>query len=50
MTLLLGFLAAIAISLAAAAAAEHLNPSLGTSEEVRELLDVPVLASVPTID
>ena len=50
MTLLLGFLAAIAISLAAAAAAEHLNPSLRTSEEVRELLDVPVLASVPTID
>jgi capsular polysaccharide biosynthesis protein len=50
MTLLLGFLAAIAIGLAAAAAAEHLNPSLRTSEEVRELLDVPVLASVPTID
>lgn len=46
MTLLVGFLAAIAGSLAVAAAAEHLNPSLRTSEEVQELLDVSVLALV----
>jgi uncharacterized protein involved in exopolysaccharide biosynthesis len=49
-TLLIGFLAAIAVSLAAAGAAEHLNPSLRTSAEVRELLDVPVLALVSTDD
>lgn len=44
--LLVGFLAAIALSLAVAAAAEHLNPSLRTSEEVQKLLDVSVLALV----
>jgi uncharacterized protein involved in exopolysaccharide biosynthesis len=49
-TLLIGFLAAIAVSLAAAGAAEHLNPSLRTSAEVQELLDVPVLALVSTGD
>src|SRR5260370_37268376 len=50
MTLLLGFLPAIAISLASAAAAEHFNPSLMTSEEVPELLDLPAVTSVPSTD
>jgi uncharacterized protein involved in exopolysaccharide biosynthesis len=48
MALLMGLIAAIAGSLAAAAAAEHLNPSLRTSDEVEKLLDVSVLALVST--
>jgi uncharacterized protein involved in exopolysaccharide biosynthesis len=44
--LLAGLLAAIAVSVAALAAAEYLNPSFRTSEDVQESLDVPVLASV----
>jgi hypothetical protein len=50
MTLLVGFVAAIAVSLLVAAAAEHFNPSLRTSEEVQELLNVPVLALISTAD
>ncbi len=50
MTLLVGFFAAIAVSLVVAAAAEHFNPSLRTSEEVQELLNVPVLALISTGD
>jgi len=50
MTLLVGFFAAIAVSLVVAAAAEHFNPSLRTSGEVQELLDVPVLALISTPD
>lgn len=48
MALLVGFLAAIAGSLAAAAAAERLSPSLRTSDEVQQLLNVSVLASIST--
>lgn len=48
MTLLVGFLAAIAGSLAVVAMAERLNPSLRTSEEVEKLLDVSVLALLST--
>jgi uncharacterized protein involved in exopolysaccharide biosynthesis len=44
--LLAGLFAAIAVSVAALAAAEYLNPSFRTSEDVQESLDVPVLASV----
>jgi uncharacterized protein involved in exopolysaccharide biosynthesis len=44
--LLAGLLAAIAVSVAALATAEYLNPSFRTSEDVQESLDVPVLASV----
>jgi capsular polysaccharide biosynthesis protein len=39
---------AIAVSLTAAAAAEYLNPSLRTAVDVKEFLDLPVLASVST--
>jgi len=48
MALLVGFLAAIAGGLAAAAAAERLSPSLRTSDEVQQLLNVSVLASIST--
>ena len=48
MALLVGFLAAIVGSLAAAAAAERLSPSLRTSDEVQRLLNVSVLASIST--
>ena len=48
MALSVGFLAAIAGSLAAAAAAERLSPSLRTLDEVQELLSVSVLASIST--
>ena len=48
MSLLVGLLGAIAGSLAMAVVAEHLNPSLRTSEEAERLLDVPVLALVST--
>jgi len=44
--LLAGLLAAIGVSAAALVAAEYLNPSFRTSEDVEESLDVPVLASV----
>ena len=45
-TLLIGLLAAIALSLAAAATAEYCNPSLKNSVDVVEFLEVPVLASI----
>ena len=49
-TLLAGFFAAIATSVAAAVAAEYLNPSLRTADDVMEFLDVPVLAAVSSRD
>ena len=48
LALLAGLLAAIVVSIAAAVAAEYLNPSLKTADDVREFLDVPVVASVST--
>ena len=48
MALLVGLLAAIAGSLAAAAAAERWSPSLRTADEVQQLLNVSVLASIST--
>jgi uncharacterized protein involved in exopolysaccharide biosynthesis len=45
MILLVGLLAGIAVSLGVAVAAEFLNPSLVTSDDVIEYLDLPVLAS-----
>jgi uncharacterized protein involved in exopolysaccharide biosynthesis len=48
LTLLVGLLAGILVSLSVAAAAEYLNPSLVTSDDVKEFLDVPVLASIST--
>jgi uncharacterized protein involved in exopolysaccharide biosynthesis len=46
--LLAGLLAAIAVSVVVLEAAEYLNPSFRTSDDVQESLDVPVLASVST--
>ena len=46
LTLLIGLFVAIAASLTAAAASEYLNPSLRTAVDVKEFLDLPVLASV----
>lgn len=45
-TVFIGLFAAIAMSLAAATAAEYLNPSLKRPIEVVEFLDLPVLASI----
>jgi uncharacterized protein involved in exopolysaccharide biosynthesis len=46
LVLLFGLLAAIVFSLGAAVVAEYLDPSLRTSEDIKEFLDLPVLASV----
>ena len=46
LVLLFGFLAAIVFSLGAAVVAEYLDPSLRTSEDIKEFLDLPVLASL----
>jgi len=46
LVLFLGFLAAIIVSLGVAVVAEYLDPSLRTSEDIQEFLDLPVLASV----
>jgi len=46
--LLAGLLAGIVVSLCVAVAAEYLNPSLVTTEDVKDFLDVPVLASFST--
>jgi capsular polysaccharide biosynthesis protein len=46
LVLLLGLLAAIVVSLGVAGVAEYLDPSLRTSEDIKEFLDLPVLASV----
>jgi polysaccharide biosynthesis transport protein len=46
LVLLLGLLAAIVVSLGAAVVAEYLDPSLRTSEDIKDFLDLPVLASV----
>ena len=44
--LFLGLLAAMVVSLGVAVVAEYLDPSLRTSEDIKEFLDLPVLASV----
>ena len=44
--LLVGLLAGIVVSVAVARAAEFVNPSLVTPDDVKEFLDVPVLASI----
>jgi len=46
LVLFLGFLAAFVVSLGVAVVAEYLDPSLKTSEDIKEFLDLPVLASV----
>jgi uncharacterized protein involved in exopolysaccharide biosynthesis len=46
LVLLLGLLAAIVVSMGVAVVAEYLDPSLRTSEDIKEYLDLPVLASV----
>jgi len=46
LALFLGFLAAFVVSLGVAVVAEYLDPSLKTSEDIKEFLDLPVLASV----
>jgi len=46
LVLLLGLLAAIVCSLGVAVVAEYLDPSLRTPEDIKEYLDLPVLASV----
>ena len=46
LVLFLGLLAAIVVSLGVAGVAEYLDPSLRTSEDIKEFLDLPVLASV----
>ena len=44
--LLVGLAMALLVALSAAVAAEFLNPSLVTPDDVQEFLDVPVLASI----
>ncbi len=46
LVLLFGLVAAIVVSLGIAVVAEYLDPSLRTSEDIKEFLDLPVLASV----
>jgi uncharacterized protein involved in exopolysaccharide biosynthesis len=46
LVILLGLLAAIIVSLGVAVVAEYLDPSLRTTEDIKEFLDLPVLASV----
>jgi uncharacterized protein involved in exopolysaccharide biosynthesis len=46
LVLFLGLVAAIVVSLGVAVVAEYLDPSLRTSEDIKEFLDLPVLASV----
>jgi len=46
LVLLFGLLAAIVVSLGVAVVAEYLDPSLRTPEDIKEFLDLPVLASV----
>jgi uncharacterized protein involved in exopolysaccharide biosynthesis len=46
LVVMLGFLLAMLVSLGSVIAAEYLDPALGTSDEVKEFLDVPLLASV----
>jgi len=46
LVVLLGLLAAIVVSLGVAVVAEYLDPSLRTTEDIKEFLDLPVLASV----
>lgn len=45
--MVIGFLVAIFVSIGAAVVAEHLDPSFQSPLEVAELLDVPVVVSVP---
>jgi uncharacterized protein involved in exopolysaccharide biosynthesis len=46
LVLFFGLFAAIVVSLGVAVVAEYLDPSLRTSEDIKEFLDLPVLASV----
>jgi uncharacterized protein involved in exopolysaccharide biosynthesis len=46
-TLLLGFLLACLVSPGAAFAADYFDPSLRTPDEVRDVLQIPVLVSLP---
>jgi uncharacterized protein involved in exopolysaccharide biosynthesis len=46
LVLFLGLFAAIVVSLGVAIVAEYLDPSLRSSEDIQEFLDLPVLASV----
>jgi uncharacterized protein involved in exopolysaccharide biosynthesis len=46
LVLILGLLAALVVSLGVAVVAEYFDPSLKTSEDIKEFLDLPVLASV----
>jgi uncharacterized protein involved in exopolysaccharide biosynthesis len=46
--LIVGLIAGIVVSLTVAGVAEYLNPSLVTPEDVKDFLDVPVLASIST--
>jgi protein tyrosine kinase modulator len=47
LTLLLGFLLACLVSPGVAFAADYFDPSLRTPDEVRDVLQIPVLASLP---
>ena len=46
LTALLGFLLATLVSLGSAVIAEHLDPALRSADEVKEFLEVPVIASI----
>jgi capsular polysaccharide biosynthesis protein len=45
--LLLGVFLAVGLSVASAFAADHLDPSFRTPEEVNGILQLPVLAAIP---
>jgi uncharacterized protein involved in exopolysaccharide biosynthesis len=47
LVLLLGTLAACTVSTGAAFVADHFDPSLRTADEVKQVLQIPVLAAVP---
>jgi len=48
--LIVGFLGAMMAGVTVIAASEYLNPSLRTSDEIIEFLDLPVLASISGTD
>lgn len=48
LVVLLGFILAVFVSVAAAFTAEYLDPSFRTPAEVIEILNIPVVASVPS--
>jgi len=47
MTLLLGILLACPVSLGVAFAVDYFDPSLRTPDELRDVLQIPVLAALP---